>query len=503
MANRSIKKLLFFSFFAFFVSNFLYGNGYNIKVKINGIQDTTLILGHYFNKSMYPDDTAYVDLKGNAIFKGNSPLVQGMYIIYLPDGKYFDLLMGENQNFSIETDTKNFIEYARISNSQDNEIFFDFQRYMITKHDELDQLQKTIKDSNDESKKKEAKEKIKLLNEERKDKIQQIILQNSDLFVSTFLKATLEIEVPDHLVNVDETTDSTWKYHYYRSHYFDNFDPSDVRLLQTPLYEDKIMYYLEKVIPQIPDSIIHEVDLLIEKTRADSTIFRFILITLFNHYGNSKIMGMDAVQVHIADKYYIKEAWWSDKKFINDLIERVEILKPLIIGNTAPDFELLALPREHFIAAENDTALKKYPHAGSFFRIHDVKADFLILFFWEPNCGHCKKAVPKLYETYKDTLKEMGVEVIAISTLFGEDGKEKWIDFVNKYQLYDWINAWYPYDYKFKVAYDVRTTPQIYILDKNKKIIAKRIGVEQVTELITVYKRQFMNTSGENLDEIN
>jgi len=498
MVNHFRKKILFFFFIAFFVWSFLYGNGYNIKVKINGIQDTTLILGHYFNKSMYPDDTAYVDSKGNTVFKGNGSLVQGMYIIYLPDGKYFDLLMGENQNFTIETDTKNFIEYCRITNSPDNEIFFDFQRYMITKHNELDQLQKTIKNSTDESEKKAANEKIKLLNKERKDKIQQIINKNSDLFVSTFLKATLEIEVPDHPVNVDETTDSTWKYHYYRSHYFDHFDPSDVRLLHTPLYEDKIMYYLEKVIPQIPDTIIHEVDLLIEKARADSTIFRFMLITLFNHYGNSKIMGMDAVQVHIADKYYIKEAWWSDKKFINDLIERVEILKPLIIGNTAPDFELLALPKEHIIAAENDTALKKYPHVGSFFRIHDIKADFLVLFFWESNCGHCKKAVPKLYEAYKDTLKEMGVEVIAISTLFGEDGKEKWIDFVNEHHLYDWINAWYPYDYKFKVAYDVRTTPQIYILDKNKKIIAKRIGVEQVTELITVYRKQFMNASGEN-----
>ncbi|MGD2035423.1 MAG: TlpA disulfide reductase family protein, partial [Bacteroidales bacterium] len=246
-----------------------------------------------------------------------------------------------------------------------------------------------------------------------------------------------------------------------------------------------------KVIPQIPDTIIKEVDFLIEKSRADSAIFRFMLITLFNHYGNSKLMGMDAVQVHLADKYYVKESWWSDKKFIADLEERIEILKPLLLGKVAPDFELLSVPKEHFIAAEHDTALKKYPHIGDLIRIHNVKADFLVLLFWEADCGHCKKAVPKLYESYKDTLENMGVKVIAISTLFGEDGKAKWIDFVNKYKIYDWINAWYPYDYKFKITYDVRTTPQVFVLDKDKKIIAKRLGVEQVAELIFLYGKQF------------
>ncbi len=494
MIYRSVQKFFFCSFFTFLVLISLFGNGYNIEVNIKGIQDTEIILGHYFNKSMYPDDTAHVDSKGSAIFKGDNPLVQGMYLIYLPNGAYFDLMMGETQNFSIETDTSDFITYAKISNSPDNKIFFDFQKYMIEKHAELEKFQNILKNSKNEKEKSDAREGLKTLDEERKSKIKEIVANNPDLFASTFLKATLEIEVPEPPVNKDGTIDSTWEYHYYRSHYFDHFDPSDVRLLHTPLYEDKIMYYLEKVIPQIPDSIIAEVDFLIEKSRADSSIFRFMLITLFNHYGNSKIMGMDAVQVHIADKYYIAEAWWSNEKFIQDLKERVNILKPLIIGNVAPDFELLAVPKEHFIAAKSDTALKKYPHAGSFIRIHNMKADFLVLFFWEANCSHCKKGVPKLHEAYKDTLKDMGVQIVAISTLFGEDGKEDWIDFVNKYQLYDWINAWYPYDFKFKIAYDVRTTPQIFVLDKDKKIIAKRIGVEQVTELISVYRRQFFKS---------
>ena len=95
-----------------------------------------------------------------------------------------------------------------------------------------------------------------------------------------------------------------------------------------------------------------------------------------------------------------------------------------------------------------------------------------------------------MYEIYKEKLEPEGIKVVAISTLFGEEGKIKWIDFVNKYQLYDWMNAWNTYDYQYKVKYDIRSTPQIFVLDKNKKIIGKRIAAEQVYELIQAYKKQ-------------
>jgi thiol-disulfide isomerase/thioredoxin len=249
------------------------------------------------------------------------------------------------------------------------------------------------------------------------------------------------------------------------------------------------MNYLTKVIPQIPDSINEGIDLLIEESRSDSALFRYMLITLFNHFGKSNLMGMDAIQVHIAEKYYVEEATWSDPEFIDDLKKRIEVIKPLLIGKTAPDMKLLKVPEEHFIDAKNDTALKKYPHAGSFIELHKLNADYIVLLFWEADCSHCKRIVPELYKIYNETLKDMNVEVLAISTLFGEDGKVKWIDFVNKHEIYNWINAWNPYDYKYKLAYDIKSTPQIFVLDKEKTIIAKKIGAEQVPELIRNYKK--------------
>jgi thiol-disulfide isomerase/thioredoxin len=482
--NRIVSLLV-----SVFVASFLFTTanaqkGYDISVTIKNISDSNAILGHYIGKSMYPDDTARFDQNGKAAFKGKKSLTQGLYIIYLPSGQYFEFIMGADQQFSLTTDTTNFVKSLESDGSPDNKIFFDFQRFMLSKRPEMEGLQSELKEAKSEKDKKKIEEKIIALNNEKTAKIKEIHQTNPDLFVSTFLMATTEVEVPQ-----DIKSDQLKSYQYFKTHFFDNFNLSDVRLLYTPLYEDKINVYLDDVVLQIPDSLNKEIDMILEKTKSDSNLYKFTLVNIFNKYIKSQIMGMDAVQVHIADKYYIPDARWSDAKYIADLKKRVETLKPLLIGKIAPDEQLRYVPAEHFKQAANDTALKKYPHAGSFFKISDVKADYTVLLFWEATCSHCKIAVPQFYKIYKDSLEAMGVKVLAISTLFGKDGKEKWIDFVNKNQLYDWINAWNPYDYKYKVDYDINSTPQFFVLDKDKKIIGKKLGPEQITGFIQMYQK--------------
>ena len=467
------------------------GQGYEIKVKVNGLSDSTVILGHYLNKSMYPDDTARLDNRGNGIFRGKKTLPGGMYLLYLPNTRYFEMIMGEDQEFSLEVDTSDFLNTLVIKGSEDNQLFLDFQKYMLHLRNQADSLSLKLKTEKDPVLREQLSEKLKKINADRILRIEKTSREHPGLFVSDFLRATLDVNVPDPPRDAQgRITDSTWQYYYYRKHYFDNFNISDPRLLRTPLYEDKVMTYITKVIPQIPDTLIQQVDFLIDKSRADSNLFRFMLITLFNYFGKSNIMGMDAVQVHIADKYYIRDAWWSDEKFINDLKSRVEKARPLLIGKIAPDVQLMLVPMEHFKSALSDTALRRFPHVGTQITLQQVKAKMLVIIFWEADCGHCKTAVPELHAIYEKSLRPLDVKVLAISTLFGEDGKAKWVDFVNQHGLYGWLNAWNPYSYDFKLKYDVVTTPQIYILDENKKILAKKIGPEQVEEIVKSYLKK-------------
>lgn len=484
MYKFSFFSMLLGVLFVFSTSSKAQTKGYKIDVTIKGYNDTNVFLAHHFAKSMYPDDTVRLDKNGRGVFTKDKPLIQGLYVIFLPNQTYFEIIVGEDQNFSLVTDTTDYLKNLSFKGSPDNTIFLEFQKYMQSKHQEAMTLQEQLKNTESEDEKKSIQESLQKLGEERKAKINKTIENNPELFTSTFLKATLDVEVPDELRG-----EQVKAYEYYKKHYFDNFDISDVRLLHTPLYEDKLMTYLDKIVIQVPDSIIKEIDQIFAKTQSDSILFRYVLITLFNKYGKSNLMGMDAVQVHIADKYYIPMAYWSSEEFIADLKDRVEKLKPLLIGKVAPDPELRFVPAEHFKDAKNDTALKKYPHAGSFMKISQVNADFTVLLFWEATCSHCKKIVPQVYNIYQESLKDQNVQVVAISTLFGEDGKEKWVDFVNNKQLYDWLNVWNPYDYKYKELFDIRSTPQIFVLNKDKEIIGKKLAPENILELINAYKK--------------
>ena len=71
-----MKNLLFalsFSFLSFgvFAQNH---NGYRIEIKIDGLKDTTLLLGYHFGDKKFVSDTARIDSNGVAIFEGQRPV---------------------------------------------------------------------------------------------------------------------------------------------------------------------------------------------------------------------------------------------------------------------------------------------------------------------------------------------------------------------------------------------------------------------------------------------
>jgi len=62
--------------------------------------------------------------------------------------------------------------------------------------------------------------------------------------------------------------------------------------------------------------------------------------------------------------------------------------------------------------------------------------------------------------------------------------KGRWIDFVNENNLFavGWINAWSPYDHKFRDLYNISSAPVVYLLDENFNIMLRNISVEQIQD---------------------
>jgi thiol-disulfide isomerase/thioredoxin len=115
-------------------------------------------------------------------------------------------------------------------------------------------------------------------------------------------------------------------------------------------------------------------------------------------------------------------------------------------------------------------------------------ADYTIAYFWDPTCGHCKTVTPKVKEFYDKFKDELGIEVYGVNTNAKEH--DEWIKYINEHNL-DWINVEDPEQKTaYKYLYDIYSTPVIYLLDKDKKMIAKRIGAEDLENFIRHHKKK-------------
>ena len=439
-------------------------NAYQIKVKVNKFQGDVAYIGYPYGDKKYLADTAEV-INGEFVFEGEKALDGGLYFIYspAPNSLYFDLIVAES-NFGLETDTTDLIANMKFTGSQENQIFFDFQRFMREKQKKGGELSEKLKTATDEAEKARLEAELKKMDDEVKMYRNNILENQSETFAATFIKSTIPVEVPESPKNDDgKELDPNFRYKYYKAHYFDNFDFSDKKILRTPNFYGKVDEYLEKMTVKHPDSIIVSAHTIIEKAKANEEVFRYCVQTLTYKYETSNIMGMDAVFVDLAENYYMSgDAFWADDETIEKITDRVQRMKPNLIGKAAPMMLLL------------DTAMRPV-------NAHNIKADYTVLYFFDPDCGHCKKKTPVLRDLYNDKLKDMNVAVIATNI---KKDVDKWKKYIKEQNL-NFVNLADPnMRSNFRYEFNIETTPQLFILDQDKKIVAKKLDVEQIEDFI-------------------
>ncbi len=467
----------------FLTTTFGFAQKYEISISLKSKSDTA-VLGHFFakNESMYVNNTVILK-NGKGVFKGNK-LPEGLYFIF-NDRKRIDFVIGDSQQFGITADTADLINSTRFTSSPENDAFYKFNRYSAEFNVKMQQLSEQIKNATADAEKYALREKMQATEKERLEYTQRLAEENKSLFVGKFLKAIIppNSNLPEPPKDAEgKVTDPSYVYRWYRAHYFDNFDLSDPGLLRTPLYENRVTEYLTKVIPLFPDTVCAEVDKILTKARADNETFRYLLITIFNRYGKSDIIGDENIWVHIADKWYIPFAAWSDEKFIETLKKEVTKKTPNLIGKPAPPIEMLmVLPPDHIKAAALDTAIKFDVQAGVMvedFR-KTFKSKYTALLFWDYNCSHCKKTIRELHRVYEE-YKDKGLQVITVQSVNTKEAKGKWIDFVNENNLFGWVDAWAPFSAKWRELYNVSLFPTIFLLDENKTIISKGLAADAI-----------------------
>ena len=437
---------------------------YNIGIKVHNYDNDTLLVGYYYADKQLVRDTLFSSQAGEFRLTGTDTLDNGVYLILTyPDNQYVQFHVNEgDKEFEIEFDYKDK-RNTKFKNSKDNENFQSYVTLLSEHRPQANIVRDTLKSLREQNLPTEKfEEELSKIDEIIVNEQKRIIEENPNALSAIILKASEEVSVPSF---EGEEEIQLKRYLYFKEHYFDNIDLGNPVVHKSGVLPPKIEYFLEKLTVNHPDSIAESIDFLLAKMEPAEQTFRYYLSTYLNKYAKSKVIGYDAIYVHLVKKYYQSgKTPWVDEESLAKIIDNANKLDPVLIGKIGADIQV-------------------YKEDGTPISISDIDYEYLVLLFWAPDCGHCTKMMPKFVE-FNEKWKDTGVKLFAICSKHQDKTENCWKDLEKKNML-GFINAADQYHRsRFKLKYNVMTTPKVFVLDKNREILIKNIGGDQINDIM-------------------
>jgi peroxiredoxin len=434
-----------------------------IRIVVKGTSSGQARLIGTLEDQQFRVDSATVNASGVAVFTREEPYEPGYYFVIMPDMNQVQLLLDQDQEFTLETNAGKVIADMKVTGSLDNELLYRNLRFEQQQRPLLTSLSQRLKGvSNESPQYQELKSQQDQLAADRKAHLEKIFEEYPDAFFTKFKKAGQNPEVKRPL-RADGTLNAARQLFLYRTELWDNVDFSDERLLRTPVIFNKLRRYITELVPQHPDSIIRAADHLLERVNDYPEYYRFFVNWIGLNYepGKSTLMDAEAIYVHIVQNYITKDrAFWLQDAEIQGLQQRAGEMAASLIGKKGPDVE-------------------STDPQGRSRSIYEIDAPYIIVFLFNPDCEHCIEETPKLVRFYRDW-KRRGVEVFAIAI---DTDADSWKRFIAQNNM-DWINVFDPTNKSFYGKYFVDNTPEIYVLNPDRIIVGKNLKVFQIEEII-------------------
>ncbi|RXK83822.1 TlpA family protein disulfide reductase [Filimonas effusa] len=448
--------------------------GYNIPLTITPLKNCWVYMGCYYGKFKNLVDSAWVNENSKAVFKGKSKLPGGIYFLVSPNKTLLsEFLMDAPQHFSLKTDTLH-PDKLEISGSSENALYQRYTAFLSEKGPHLSALQAQLKQTTDTAQAALLRTQLIQANKELNDYRDTVVEKYPESMLTLFFRSLKSPEPPPMPTMANGNKDSLFPARYVKEHYWDNVPLHDDRLLRTPFFDSKLEEYFRNYVIPDADTLIEEVNYLLLSARGGQDMFKYLLGRFTDKYINPEIMGHDKVFIFLFNQYYSKgDTTWLSAKQKEYIFNRAYSLMANQIGEPAAALDLL------------DTTGKAAP-------MYALQAPFTFVLFWDPNCGHCKEMVPRIDSIYQAKWKKIGVKIYAVNV--DEKVNDEWKKYVRDHHLTGWIHTYQPKadreaDAKanranFRQLYDVFQTPTMYLLDKDKRIIGKKLTIEQFDEVM-------------------
>jgi len=249
---------------------------------------------------------------------------------------------------------------------------------------------------------------------------------------------------------------------YLKQHFLDNIDFKDTLSLRSNAWANKAISYLSLYSnnkysqKQLESEFIRAITVILSKASVNADVYKFLLdyfVGGFDKY------HFDAVITYIADNFQDPFSC-EDQARKTQLQKKLENFKKISIGKVAPD---IAVP---------DTK-------GKLIHLSEIKSEYTLLVFWSSECGHCVQMMPQLKELY-DKQKPKRWEVMTVSL---DTSRREWTSFLREQKL-NWFNGSELKGFNSISAdeYNIFATPTMFLLDNEKKILAKPVSYRELEQ---------------------
>ncbi|MCF6242892.1 MAG: AhpC/TSA family protein [Bacteroidales bacterium] len=415
----------------------LFAQAYELKIQIKGAENKEVKLIYYLADNQYIKQQKQFDKKGKVVFSGKEDLPTGIYKIAVGQNNYFDLLIRNEQKFSLSSDTSDFIGHMKVKGSKENELFFAYQKQVIALKTQLNNLNRQLHDNKDSTEQNRLNQKIAETEKTLDNLWKNTITNYPNSYLSKILKAY-------NTMNVNE------------------FNFADPEMLRTPIYYTMLRLFIKQNINKKPEYIIYETKKLLDSLKNVQDNYRYVADYLLNFYNTYYKNGMNEVFVYISDHYFLPDkANWFSKEQLSKIQERRDVLGQSLPGNTAPDLTLESI-------------------SGEYLSLHQTEAKFVLLYFWSANCGHCTKS-STILKQYYPKLQEKNIEIFAVNI---DKDTNEWKKKVENMDL-EWINCHDENEVSnFREKFYVYATPLLYLINSKHKILSIQNGEIEIERLV-------------------
>lgn len=451
---KIVKAFILFLSFIACCTQLQAQKGLRIEGRIANMKPTMLVLAQYFGGQLMPIDTAILSADGRIVWEEETPIPEGMCRI-LGIGRGVDMVVSGSQQFSFEADAKDFIATIRFNNSVENTLFFNYQRETRKRYQRAlaDRQQMGIKDDNDPR----WKTRFQELNEDVKKHVDSLYKKHPQSFAIHYLKSYQEPKLPVLPVKQLSVKDSLYLQTYAREHFFDNTFLSDERMVYTSTFPARLDRFMKSWASLPKEELIKLVDKAVQQSKGTNELRKYMVGKFAQQFEFSPSPEWDGVYSHIVQKYVEGESNTWDASTLQKVKEVSEIKTRLAIGTVFPSLLLT-----NFSGTEQP--------------LESVKSDYTVLFFYDPGCSHCRETTPKLTALAQQFADKIKVYAVSL------DAEEKpWKSFIEEFKTENFVNV---RDTTRKIEFyklGVFNYPTIYLLDSEKKIVARWLNVEQLS----------------------